>query len=274
MPDTIEAILLGLLQGVLEFLPISSSGHLLLGQYFFGMDPERFGLAFDMTLHLGTLLAVLWFYKQDIWEMIVAFVRSLPRPRLADPTERLAYLLLVATVPAAVAGLMLEDLLESTLRSPWAVAVGFVVSGALFLLAEGAGKQGQDKAASITFGKATTIGVGQIASLLYGISRSGSTMAFGLLVGLKRTEAAKFSFLMSIPITVGAIAAEIPDLAGAGDQDANLGLFAVGLSVSAVMAYFTITFLLSFFVRHTLRPFAYYCFFAAAVVCGLLLLGF
>lgn len=118
MPDTIEAVLLGLLQGVLEFLPISSSGHLLLGQYFFEMDPERFGLGFDMTLHLGTLLAVVWFYRKDIWEMIGAFVRSLPRPRLADPTERLAYLVLVATVPAAVAGLMLEGLLQSTLRSP------------------------------------------------------------------------------------------------------------------------------------------------------------
>lgn len=274
MPDTIEAVLLGLLQGVLEFLPISSSGHLLLGQHFFGMDPERFGLGFDMTLHLGTLLAVVWFYRKDIWEMIGAFVRSLPRPRLADPTERLAYLVLVATVPAAVAGLTLEGLLRSTLRSPWVVAVGFVISGALFLFAEGAGKQGQDKAASLSFSKATTIGIGQIASLLYGISRSGSTLAFGLLVGLKRTEAAKFSFLMSVPITAGAIGAEIPDLSGAGDQTANLGLFAMGLSVSAVTAYFTIKFLLSFFVRHTLKPFAYYCFFAAAIVCGLLLLGF
>jgi undecaprenyl-diphosphatase len=273
MPDTIEAVLLGLLQGVLEFLPISSSGHLLLAQHFFGMDPERFGFAFDMTLHLGTLLAVVWFYKRDIWEMIGALARSLPRPRLADPTERLAYLVLLATVPAVVAGLLLQDLLESTLRSPWLVAAGFVISGALFLLAEGSGKQSQDNAASLSFPRATTIGLGQVASLLYGVSRSGSTMAFGLLVGLKRTEAAKFSFLMSIPITAGAIAVEVPDLVGAGDRTGNLGLFVLGLVVSAVTAYFTIRFLLSFFARHTLRPFAYYCFFAAAVVCGLLLLG-
>lgn len=273
MTDTIEAILLGLLQGVLEFLPISSSGHLLLGQYFFDMDPGRFGLAFDMTLHLGTLIAVVGFYRKDIWEMASAFLRSLPRPRLVDPTERLAYLVLVATVPAAVAGLLLENLLETTLRSPWTVVVGLALSGALFILAEGYGKQRRDDAAGITFPKATTIGVGQILSLLYGVSRSGSTIAFGLLVGLKRTEAAKFSFLMSIPITVGAIVAEVPDLAGPGGQGGNLVLFALGLVVSALTAYFTIKFLLAFFVRNTLRPFAYYCFFAAATVSVLLLLG-
>ena len=120
---------------------------------------------------------------------------------------------------------------------------------------------------------ATVIGLGQVASLIYGVSRSGSTLAFGMLVGLERTEAARFSFLMSIPITAGAIAAEVPELARLGFESGSLGVFAAGLAISAVTAYLTIRFLLAFFVRHTLRPFAYYCFFASAAVFGLLLLG-
>lgn len=272
MPETVEALLLALLQGVTEFLPISSSGHLLLGQYFFGLEQERFGLAFDMVLHLGTLIAVVWFFRRELWAMGRAFARSLPRPALSEPTERLAYLVLVATVPAAVAGFLLQGVLESSLRSPWVVAGGFAVSGALFIFAESVGKK-DGGAASMRVPGAAVIGLGQVVSLIYGVSRSGSTLAFGMLVGLERTEAARFSFLMSIPITAGAIAAEVPELARLGLEFGGLGVFAAGLAISAVTAYLTIRFLLAFFARHTLRPFAYYCFFASAVVFGMLLLG-
>lgn len=272
MRDTIEALLLGLIQGITEFLPISSSAHLLLGQYFFGMNQERFGLAFDMVLHLGTLMAVTWFYRVELWGMVRALGRSLSGPDLSDPEQRLLYLLALATLPAAAVGFLFKSFFEDTLRSPWIVVAGFAFSGVLFLAAEGFGKL-RGKADSLTLGRAAFIGVGEAISLLYGVSRSGSTMAFGLFAGLRRTEAARFSFLLSIPITAGAIASELPTLAATGLPEGTAALYGIGLVSSAVTAYFSIKFLLAFFVRYSLRPFAYYLLATAALIGAALLLG-
>jgi undecaprenyl-diphosphatase len=272
MRDIIEALLLGLIQGVTEFLPISSSAHLLLGQHFFGMDQARFGLAFDMALNLGTLLAATLFYRVEIWNIIRALGRSLSGPDLSDPGQRLAYLLVLATLPAGAAGFLFKSFFEDTLRSPWVVVAGFAFSGALFLAAEGLGKV-RGKGDSLTFGQAAFIGVGQGISLLYGVSRSGATIAFGLLAGLQRTEAARFSFLLSIPITAGAVLSQVPDVASAGLTGGTGGAYLVGLISSAVTAYLSIKLLLAFFARYSLRPFAYYLLAAAALVAVALLLG-
>jgi len=272
MRDTIEALVLGLIQGITEFLPISSSAHLLLGQYFFGMDQSRFGLAFDMVLHLGTLLAVTLFYRAELWGMVRALRRALSGPDLSDPEQKFLCLLALATLPAAALGFLFRGFFEDTLRSPWVVVLGFALSGALFLVAERRGGR-RGKADSLTFGKAAFIGVGQAVSLLYGVSRSGSTMAFGLFAGLQRTEAARFSFLLSIPITAGAIASEVPEIAAAGLPEGAAGAYLIGLSTSAVTAYVSIKFLLAFFARYSLRPFAYYLLALAVVVAGAILLG-
>lgn len=272
MRDTIEALLLGLIQGVTEFMPISSSAHLLLGQYFFGMDQARFGLAFDMVLHLGTLMAVMLFYRAEIWSMIRALGRSLSGPDLSDPGQKLFYLIVLSTLPAAAIGFLFKSFFEDTLRSPWVVVAGFAFSGVLFLAAEHFGKL-RGKADSLTFGMAAFIGAGQAISLLYGVSRSGSTLAFGLFAGLRRTEAARFSFLMSIPITAGAIASEVPALASTGLPAGTAPLYGIGLVSSAVTAYFSIKLLLAFFTRYSLRPFAYYLLITAALISGALLLG-
>ncbi len=272
MPDTIEALLLGLLQGVTEFLPISSSAHLVLGQYFFGMDQNRFGLPFDMVLQLGTLGAVVWFYRLEIVGLSKALFRSLSAPDFSDAEQRLAYLLILATIPAAVVGYLFKGFFADTLRSPWVVVGGFVFSGILFLAAERFGKK-RGLPERLTFGQGAFIGLGQAISLLYGVSRSGSTMAFGLFAGLERTEAARFSFLLSIPISLAAIASQLPDLTPGGLPQGTIALFAIGFVSSAVTAYFSIKFLLVFFTRYRLRPFAYYVFVAAAVVAGLLALG-
>lgn len=272
MRDTIEALLLGLIQGVTEFLPISSSAHLLLGQYFFGMDQARFGLAFDMVLHLGTLFAVTLFYRRELWRMARALGRSLSGPDFSDPDQRLFYLLALATLPAAAIGFLFKSFFEDTLRTPWVVVLGFALSGVLFLAAEGFGKL-SGKAESLSFGRAAFIGVGEAISLLYGVSRSGSTLAFGLFAGLQRTEAARFSFLLSIPITAGAIASEAPALAATGLPTGTARAYLIGLVSSAVTAYFSIKFLLAFFTRYSLRPFAYYLLAAAALVGVALLLG-
>lgn len=272
MRDTIEALLLGLIQGVTEFLPISSSAHLLLGQYFFGMDQERFGLAFDMVLHLGTLAAVTLFYRVEIGNMIRALGRAFSGPDLSDPGQRLLYLLALATVPAAATGFLFKSFFEDTLRSPWIVVAGFALSGVLFLAAEGFGRL-CGKAGSLTLGKAAFIGLGQAISLLYGVSRSGSTMAFGLFAGLQRTEAARFSFLLSIPITAGAVASELPEVAATGLPEGVAVAYLIGLVSSAITAYLSIKLLLAFFVRYSLRPFAYYLLAVAILIAGALLLG-
>src|ERR671914_2878320 len=143
MRELLEAILLGLVQGLTEFLPVSSSGHLLLGQYFLGMDKERFGLPFDVALHLGTLLAVVAFFRWDLLRMAHALVRSLsPGGRnLADPDQRLAYLILASSVPAALIGFFLEGFFETAVRSPWVVVFNLVLVGILFIIAEAVGNR-------------------------------------------------------------------------------------------------------------------------------------
>jgi undecaprenyl-diphosphatase len=273
MQDLLEAIILGMVQGITEFLPISSSGHLLLGQYLFGMDQEKFGLTFDVALHLGSLLAVVAYFWRELVEVGKAFSRSLPRPNFEDPGQRMAYLLIAATIPAAALGFVFRDLFETSLRSPWIVVVGLMTFGVLFIVSERVGSKTK-RADKMSFLDSLIIGMGQAISLLPGVSRSGATISFGVLLGLERQEAARFSFLMSIPITAGAVAAQLPR---AMDESftAHLSfLFLAGFVVSAVVAYLSIKFLLAFFRRYSLRAFAYYGFALSALVAVLLLLGF
>jgi undecaprenyl-diphosphatase len=269
--DLIEAIVLGIVQGTTEFLPISSSGHLLLGQYFFGMDQEEYGLTFDVALHLGSLLAVILYFRYDLREILRAFFRSLPHPNLGDSDQRLAYLLIVATLPAAAVGFFYRSFFEG-LRSPWIVVASLTVFGVLFILSERVGSK-QRPAAKMSFRDALVVGVGQAIALFPGVSRSGATITFGLFLGLNRQEAARFSFLMSIPITAGACIVQVPQ-AYSESFTAWLGvLFFAGFAVSGVIAYLTIAFLLAFFRRYSMRVFAYYSFALSALVAALLLLG-
>lgn len=273
MQGLLEAIILGVVQGITEFLPVSSSGHLLLGQYFFGMDQSRFGLTFDVALHLGTLLAVVAYFWRELAEVGGAFLRSLPRPDLADPGQRMAYLLILATIPAASLGFVFRGLFETSLRSPWIVVASLTAFGVFFIVSERLGTKTKT-AAKMSFSNSAVIGIGQAISLLPGVSRSGATISFGVLLGLERQEAARFSFLMSIPITAGAVAAQLPRAIDEGFTVHLGSLFLVGFLVSGVVAYLSIKFLLAFFRRHSLRAFAYYGFALSAVVAVLLLLGF
>ncbi|TCJ19945.1 undecaprenyl-diphosphatase UppP [Rubrobacter taiwanensis] len=272
MRELLEAVILGVVQGTTEFLPISSSGHLLLGQYFFGMDQEKYGLTFDVALHLGSLLAVIAYFRRDLAEIARAFLRSIPHPNFGDSDQRVAYLLIVATLPAAAVGFLFRGFFEG-LRSPWAVIAGLTVFGVLFILSERVGGK-RKQAAKMSFRDALIIGVGQAIALLPGVSRSGSTITFGLFLGLDRQEAARFSFLMSIPITAGACLVQIPQ-AYSENLTPWLGfLFFAGFAVSGAVAYLTIAFLLAFFRRYSMRAFAYYSFAVSALVAVLLLLGF
>ena len=216
MLELLQAILLGVVQGLTEFLPVSSSGHLLLGQYFLGLDRQRFGLSFDIALHLGTLVAVVAFFWRDLLRMANAFVRSFTHGRdLANSDQRLAYLVGVSTIPAALIGFFLEDFFETSVRNPWVVVVNLVLVGLLFIVGEAVGSKSRS-AEKLGFLGAAAIGVAQAAALVPGVSRSGATIMVGLFLGLRREEAARLSFLMSVPIIAGAGSLELFEVISGG----------------------------------------------------------
>jgi undecaprenyl-diphosphatase len=267
-----EAVFLGIVQGLTEFLPVSSSGHLLLGQYFLGLDQDRFGLPFDVALHMGTLLAIVFYFWRDLVKMAVAFVQSFSHWDLTnDKDQRLAYLVIASTVPAAVIGFLFEGFFETAVRSPWVVAFNFVLVGVLFIVGEIVGSRTR-QAHKLGFKEAIGIGFAQAAALVPGVSRSGATITLGLFLGLRREEAARFSFLMSVPIIGGAGVLKMLDLLGDTMSGTQILTFAAGFITSAIVGYVTIRFLLKYLVNHSLRIFAYYRFALAMVVTALLLI--
>ena len=271
MLELIEAIFLGVVQGLTEFLPISSSGHLLLAQYFLGLDQERFGLSFDAAIHAGTVLAVVSFFWRDLLGMLRAFLRSLSEPNFSDREQRMAYLVLVATVPAGLIGFFFEDFFERTVRSPWVVVTNLVLVGALFIVGEAVGRKTR-RAYKLSFREAAGIGLAQAAALVPGISRSGATITLGLFLGLRRDEAARFSFLMSVPITTAAAFFSLGQEVDKGMSAYEALLFAAGCISSAIVGYLAIRFLLNYLADHSLRVFAYYRFGLAGIVAALLVL--
>ena len=273
MLELLEAIFLGVVQGLTEFLPVSSSGHLLLGQYFLGMDQDRFGLTFDAAIHTGTVLAVISFFWRDLLRMAGAFVRSLRGPNFEERDQKMAYLILIATIPAGVVGLLFQGFFEGpAVRSPWLVAFNLVLVGVLFIVGEAVGRQNRtsDK---LGFKEALAIGLAQTVALFPGVSRSGGTITLGLFLGLRRDEAARFSFLMSVPITTAAALLSLADAFGSGIDAGDALLFVAGSVTSGVVGYLAIRFLLNYLAGHSLRAFAYYRFALAAVVVMLLLFG-
>ena len=271
MLELLRAIILGIVQGLTEFLPVSSSGHLLLGQYFLGLDQNRFGLSFDVALHMGTLVALVSYFWWDLIRMVRAFLRSFAYRNLKnDPDQRLAYLVIASAVPAALIGFLFEDFFEDTVRSPWVVVFNFILVGVLFIVGEAVGTRTR-RASKLGFGEALSIGLAQAMALVPGVSRSGATITLGLLLGLRREEAAKFSFLMSVPIIAGAGGLKLGEVIAGGMSAHELLLFVAGFVTSAFVGYFTIRFLLNYLTRHSLRAFAYYRFAVAAVVAVLLL---
>ena len=270
MIELLQAVFMGVVQGLTEFLPVSSSGHLLLSQHFLGMDKERFGLPFDAAIHTGTVLAVVLFFRRDLLSMARAFFSSLPRPDFSDAEVRMTYLILVATVPAGLIGFFFEDFFATEVRSPWVVVFNLVFVGVLFLVAESLGRKTE---AASKLGPLGAFGVGlaQAAALIPGVSRSGATITCGLFLGLRREEAARFSFLMSVPVTAAAAGLSLAEAAGEGMGGHEAAMFLAGSVSSGVVGYLAIRFLLRFLANHTLSVFAYYRFALAAVVAVVLL---
>lgn len=264
--NTFYAILLGFLQGATEFLPISSSGHLVLAEHLLGI--EDIGLSFDVALHLGTLVSVLVYFRNDFWLM----ARALLFIKLPDDDDvfyrKLAIYIVVATIPGVLAGLFLGDFAESYLRNPLVVAA--TLGGvALFLLwAERVGTHHRDidRLGPLD---AVVIGLAQALAIVPGVSRSGATMTAGLFLGLNRQAAARFSFMMSAPIIFGAGAHQMPEIIRQGGQGDQLGFYLAGFLSSMIFGYIFIAWLLRFIRTSSFDIFAYYRLALAAIICVL-----
>ena len=257
----IQGFILGVVQGVAEFLPISSSAHLVLVPWVFGWNVDSaFAFAFDVLVQMGTLVAVMVFYASTLARMVKAVVSGLRLRRpLADPEARLAWLIVLATLPALFAGLLLHDAVEAAFASPVAVSFFLLVTAAFLAAAEHFGRPHRSLD-GLRWPDVLTVGSAQALALFPGISRSGSTISAGLFRGLLRQESARFSFLMSIPVMLGAAVIGLRDLAALSPDLSSLAPLVVGFVTSAIVGYLVIRWFLSYLASHRLTVFAVYCF--------------
>lgn len=257
----IQVIVLAIVQGLTEFLPISSSGHLVLVPSFFGWADQ--GMAFDVAMHFGSLTAVLIYFRNDIVTLLRGTSQVLTA-NISSFESKLALGIGLGTVPAAVAGLMLGDWIGENLRSPSVIAATLAGYAVLMLLADRLGKK-ERVMDGLTLRDAILIGLAQALALVPGTSRSGITITAGLALGFKRTEAARFSFLLAVPVILLATAYELFVLSGS-EAPVAWGQLAFGAVISAIVAYLSIEFFMRFVSRVGLLPFALYRIVLAAVI--------
>lgn len=257
-----EAVLLGVVQGLTEFLPISSSGHLVVVPWLLGR-PDG-GLTFDVALHMGTLLALVVYFWRE-WLGVLMAAPGLLRGRRNQDT-RLLGLLVLGTVPAAIAGFVGEEFIERTLRSPYVIAALLAGVGVLFLVAE-RWPTPMRRLKDVRWTDALFVGCAQALALAPGVSRSGITIVAGLSRGLRRDDAARFSFLLATPAVAGAGVLRLRSLLGSGLPPDEQLTFLLGFLSAAVVGFVAIAWLLDYLRQRSLAPFAYYRFgFAALIV--------
>jgi undecaprenyl-diphosphatase len=267
MDTLLAAVIMGIVQGLTEFLPVSSSGHLIIVPYLLGIkDPFITSLEFSVILHIGTLVALLIYFRSDWLRLVPAFFAAIRDRSLAgDPDRRLAVLIAIATVPAAMVGFLFHDI-ENVVREVGLVAVMLVVGGAILWLAERVGAR-QKVALDLSFAQALAIGAAQAIALVPGISRSGISISAGLFAGLRREEAARFSFLMATPITAAAAAYEVLKVVRGEGVPVQVVPMAAGLLMSFVFGVLAIAVLLRYLRTRSTDVFvAYRVILAAAVL--------
>jgi len=288
-----QAVVLGLLQGVTELFPVSSLGHSVILPAFFGWTDvvaaqgasESYFLAFLVGLHVATALALAWYFRDDWRRIIGALFDSLRRRAIDTPDARLGWLLIVATIPAGLLGLVFEHQLRVIFAKPLLAGVLLLINGLILLAGErlrrqsrrpavrplrlgpalrDPGRDGRRELDSLEFREAGVIGVGQVFALLAGISRSGITMVAGLVRGLDHEDAARFSFLLATPIILAAGVYKLPDLLGPNGAGVR-GQVLAGSIAAAIAAYLSVRFLSRYFTTRTLTPFAIYCLLAGII---------
>jgi undecaprenyl-diphosphatase len=260
----LQSIILGIIQGLTEFLPISSSGHLILAQNLF--DIKEAGLTFDIALHLGTFLALILFFWRDWLNLFYGFFRSIKKWNWKnDPDQRLFYLLVIATIPGIVFGALLESKAETVFRSTYLVLIMLFVVGLLFLIVEKIAKKIRELK-QLTLKDSLIIGFAQSLAIIPGVSRSGITISAGLLSGMKRESAARFSFLLATPIILGAGLYSFSKIFDQGANGTGWISIIVGFLTAAIVGFLAIKYLLLYLKNHTLNIFAYYRFFLVAII--------
>jgi undecaprenyl-diphosphatase len=268
MDTYVQAIIMGIVQGLTEFLPISSSGHLIIVPYLFGWDdPFITSLAFSVMLHIGTLVALLAYFWRDWLRLVPAgFATIRDRSFESDPDRRLAWLIAVATIPALVIGVLLNDVVEERFREVGLVALMLVVGAAIMWLADHWGAK-RYLAIDLTFPKALGLGFAQALALVPGVSRSGISISAGLFAGLDRESAARFSFLMATPITAAAAAYEtVKVVRGDLGLTVEWGPLLAGMIAALISGVLAIAVLLRFLRTRSLNVFVAYRIVLAAIV--------
>ncbi len=255
-----QAVVLGIVQGLAELLPISSSAHLALTPYFFGWtDP---GLAFDVALHLGTLIALVWYFRAEWIDMTKSAWNIASTRRIETVHDRRLVYLVVATIPGGVGGLLLNDLAETTFRSPMIIGTTLIVMGVALWAADRWSARAR-MIEDVTMRDAIIVGCAQVLALIPGVSRSGSTITAGRFLKLDRPSAARFSFLMSMPITLAAVMLKVPEAVRSEGISAPL---VAGVIAAAISSWLAITVLLRYVSKHSFGVFAVYRVILAAVV--------
>jgi undecaprenyl-diphosphatase len=271
-----QAFALGIVQGLTELLPISSSGHLILvpwlAEWEYLERNDAFNQTFDVALHLGTLVAVAAYFRARIAELAVAFAAAVRRRAVRSPAERAAVFVAIATVPAAIVGAVGEELIAEDLGEPWQIAILLAVFAVVLWLADR--RPARRRLEQLGPGQAVLVGLAQSLSLAPGVSRSGITISAARLLGLEREEAANLSFLLLVPITAGAVVWKgLNDVVLADLPPGSAGPFAVGAIAAAGSGLVAIWALLSYVRRHDYSPFVVYRLLAAVAVAVLILTG-
>ncbi|XOV80727.1 MAG: undecaprenyl-diphosphate phosphatase [Aestuariibacter sp.] len=259
-----EIIVLAIIQGLTEFLPISSSAHLILPAELFGWREQ--GLAFDVAVHVGSLIAVMLYLRKDIKSLTIGWFASVSGK--ANDDGRLAWLIVLATIPVVIVGFLMKDLIEVYARSGWVIVATTIIFALLLWWADQSAKQQHDLQ-KLTWRSALLIGLSQIAALIPGTSRSGVTMTTALFLGLDRVSAARFSFLLSIPTILGAGLLETRDLL-ASPEAINWTELMLGLGLSFISAYICIALFINWISRIGMGPFVIYRLLLAAVMIWIL----
>ncbi len=267
--DIIQGIIIGIVQGLTEFLPVSSSAHLVFIQKLLGVQSS---LAFDTFLHLGTLIAVMWFFRYDIYKMLKSWWLSLgdilqgrfKEGFYEDPYKRLAWYVILATIPVGIVGVLFEDSVDALFSGALYVPAFFLfVTGTILYLSQRM-TSGEINYNTITKKEALFMGLGQACAILPGLSRSGTTIAAGLTIGLDKEFAAKFSFILSIPAILGAFLLQVKDIGSA--MDANFLPVFLGFIASIIAGYMAIKWMLDLIQNKSLDIFAFYCWLMGLIV--------
>jgi len=268
-----QAIILGIVEGLTEFLPISSTGHQTIVAGLMGLQIDDPSItSFIAVIQVGAIAALVIYLRKDIGRLFMAWIRGLfNAPARRNPSYREAWMVIIGSIPIALVGVFGRELIKGPLRSLWVVAIGLIVWSFVMLVAEAVAKQDRHEK-DIDLKDALIIGFTQALALVPGVSRSGATISSGLILGLDRVTAARYGFLLGIPALAGAAVLEVPDAISTGGV--GLALTLIGTAVSFVVAYASVGWMLRFVARHTIRLFVWYRLALAAVLIIMLVTGF